>query len=187
MDRKLSSAECGEAFTLKFRFEPRSRMFGLIIGIDHYLSHNILDLQGCKEDAQSVLDVLWRKFYIRPSHFLCLANEKATRGAILDGFHKHLIGNNHIMHGDAIVIFYAGHGGQVAAPAGWVAENNQVETICPHDEQMSDNNNETIYGVPDRTIGSLLRRLAGEKGDNIVRMPPFIDSSLPDYAPTIRL
>jgi hypothetical protein len=156
-------------------------MFGLVIGIDCYLSKDFVKLQGCKKDAQSMLDLLWRKFHIRPSHFLCLADESATRSAILDGFRRHLIENSDINHGDAIVIFYAGHGSCADAPAGWIADNNQVETICPHDERTRNHNKQTIYGIPDRTIGGLLRRLAHAKGDNIVRAPSFTESCLLDY------
>jgi len=156
-------------------------MFGLIIGIDKYQSRDIPNLQGCKRDAQSMVDLLTHKFRVPSSHFLCLANERATRNAILAGFQKHLIENNNIERGDAVVVFYAGHGSRVAAPKGWVADDNKVETICPHDERTFDHDGNEVFSIPDRTLGGLLRKLSSLKGDNIVRMTcrsVFISSRL---------
>jgi hypothetical protein len=71
------------------------------------------------------------------------------------------------------VIFYAGHGNRVAAPKGWIADNDRVETICPHDERTIGPDGKEIFAIPDRTIGGLLRRLASIKGDNIVRTTSY--------------
>jgi hypothetical protein len=179
MSRKISATQCGTSFNLTFRFEPRSRLFGLIIGINKYQSDGILNLQGCKTDGQSIIDLLSQKFHIRSSHFLCLADEKATRSAIIDGFQRHLIENKNIEHGDIMIIYYAGHGSRATAPNGWVADENKVETICPHDERTLDCNGEEIFGIPDRTISGLLRKLCKFKGDKVVRMtchPLFVSS-----------
>jgi Caspase domain len=146
-------------------------MFGFIVGIDKYKSPGIPDLHGCKRDAQSMVDLLSHKFHVPSSHFLCLANEKATRSAIISGFQKHLIDNKNIESGDAIVIFYAGHGSRVLAPKGWVADGNKVETICPHDERTIGRDGKEVFSIPDRTLGGLLRKLSSIKGDNIVRIP----------------
>jgi hypothetical protein len=143
-------------------------MFGLVIAIDNYQSDGIPDLLGCKEDAQAMLGFLSFKYHIRSSHFLCLTDEKATRNAIITVFQHHLIENSSIEHGDTIIIFYAGHGSQADAPKGWAADNGKVEIICPHDERGMDGDTE-IFGIPDRTMGGLLRRLSCVKGDNIVR------------------
>jgi hypothetical protein len=156
-------------------------MFGLIIGIDKYKSDEIRDLKGCKGDAQSVVDFLSHKFHIRSSHFLRLADERATRSAIIDGFQNHLINNSNIEHGDAIVIFYAGHGSRAFAPQGWIADNKKVETVCPHDERTIGRDGKEIFGIPDRTIGGLLRKLSFLKGDNIVRVISCPFFSLSNY------
>ena len=126
----VSSMHHTRPFTLDFRFGPRRRMFAFIVAIDEYKSEKIPNLQGCKSDAQSVVDLLSRKFRVPSSHFLCLANERATRRGIIHGFWKHLIQNKNIKYGDAIVIFYAGHGSWVPPPKGWVTDYNRVETIC---------------------------------------------------------
>ena len=102
-----------------------------------------------------------------------------------------LIGHPDIERGDPIVIFYAGHGSQGEAPASWAAENNQFETICPYDVDVSTlsslepphedtaprgrlaalSGTGVIYGIPDRTFNGLMRRLAFVKGDNLVSIP----------------
>jgi Caspase domain len=180
MSIEVSPTQSGTPFNLKFCFEPRSRLFGLIIGINKYQSDGIPDLQGCKLDAQSIVDLLSQKLHIRSSHFLCLADERATRRAIIDGFEHHLIENENIEHGDVMIIYYAGHGSRPTAPKGWVADDNKVETICPHDERTLDCNGEEIFGIPDRTICGLLRKLCKFKGDKIVRMTCYFTSSLLD-------
>ena len=92
----------------------------------------------------------------------------------------HLVQNAQIKKGDLIIIFYAGHGDSVVAP-GWTDDNRRVETICPYDvtvfegdrskHSVVDNSNtdDITYGIPDRTFNALMRQLASEKGDNIVR------------------
>ena len=116
MSREVSATQSGTPFNLKFRFEPRSRLFGLIIGINEYQSGEIPNLKGCKMDAQSMVDLLSQKFHIRSSHFRCLADKNATRSAIIDGFQHHLIENNNIEHGDVMIIYYAGHRSRPTAP-----------------------------------------------------------------------
>jgi hypothetical protein len=184
MSREVPSLQ-GEGFNLEFRFGPLRRMFGLIIGIDKYKSEKIPNLQGCKSDAQSVVDLLSSRF--RFTQFHCLTDDEATRSAILGGFETYLIDNVNINPGDAIVVYYAGHGCRADAPTRWGADDNQVETICPHDSDMTDPNGEKIFGIPHRTIGGLLRKLASKKGDNIVCIQ-HRSVSLPDYfAPAVRL
>jgi hypothetical protein len=147
-------------------------MFGLFIAVDEYESQAIPKLRGCKTDARSMMEILTRRFHVPSANFLFLADERATRSAIISGFQKHLIENSNIQRGDAIEIFYAGHGSQTDAPRGWIADNGRVETICPHDERSIGNDGKEIFGIPDRTIGGLLRNLATNKGDNIVRIKP---------------
>jgi hypothetical protein len=145
-------------------------MFGLIIGIDQYESDKIRNLRGCKGDAHDMVDFLSDKYHIRSSHFLYLADERATRSAIINAFQHHLIENDNIEYGDAIVIFHAGHGGRAAAPKGWIADDHNVETLCPYDERTVGHDGKEIFGIPDRTIGGLLRMLSRTKGNNIVRV-----------------
>ncbi|KIM75894.1 hypothetical protein PILCRDRAFT_13257 [Piloderma croceum F 1598] len=56
---------------------------------------------------------------------------------------------------------------QTDAPNGWVADGGKVETICPHDERSIGKDGKEIFGIPDHTIGGLLRSLATAKRHNI--------------------
>jgi uncharacterized caspase-like protein len=95
-----------------------------------------------------------------------LTNSLATRQAILDAFFNHLLCNSSIMRGDAIIFYFAGHGGRQDVDGSWISEGNKVEVICPYDVQPEG-------GIPDFTIASLLRRLNYEKGDNVVSADAF--------------
>jgi hypothetical protein len=128
-------------------------------------------LEGCVNDAKSIQLFLSDRLLVPDSHILFLSNEMATREAIISNFCTHLIENPNIEQGDAIVFYYAGHGSRVQAPTGWISKDNKIETICPHDEWIKNAQGDTICGIPDRTISSLLRKLANIKGDNIVCSP----------------
>jgi hypothetical protein len=127
-------------------------------------------LAGCESDAKSINDLLIKKLHVPSSNIALLLSEDATREAIISTFQSHLIGNNEIQTDDAMVFFYAGHGSRIEAPKGWVTGGNQIETICPHDERTMLGKGDLIFGIPDRTINGLLRKLASIKGDNIVRL-----------------
>ncbi|KAH9923545.1 caspase domain-containing protein [Fomitopsis serialis] len=143
------------------------RLFALIVTIDSYKNENIPDLSGCVNDGKDFQYFLTDALRVPPSRILSLSNQDATRSAILNAFMDHLIQNDNIRKGDAIVFFYAGHGSRVEAPTNWLADGNMIETIVPHDEGPSDVEGEVIYGIPDRTFDGLMRQLAHEKGDNI--------------------
>jgi hypothetical protein len=114
-------------------------------------------------------DFLTECLHVPDSQIVLLTNEHATRGAILDNFQKHFTTNPRIHKNDAIVLYYAGHGSRVPAPADWPATDGKIETLCPYDERITDENGEEIFGIPDRTINVLLRDLAAKKENNIVR------------------
>ncbi|KAH9923558.1 caspase domain-containing protein [Fomitopsis serialis] len=147
---------------------PPSRLFALVIAIDQYQDVRINDLHGCTHDGTDFVRFLRDTLRVPPSRIVQLIDAEATRANILDAFRDQLINNRDIKHGDAMVIFYAGHGDRRAAPPAWAAEDNMVETICPHDEGIPDEQGQTIIGIPDRTFDGLMRCLAHEKGDNIL-------------------
>ncbi|KAJ7794706.1 hypothetical protein B0H14DRAFT_2392344 [Mycena olivaceomarginata] len=97
-----------------------------------------------------------------PSAVRALTNSNATRSAIITAFKEHLIYNSDISPGDTIIIYYAGHGGRVRAPADWRAPSGMVETLCPADQACG-----VVPGIPDVTINALLSSLAQKKGTNI--------------------
>ncbi|TFY52767.1 hypothetical protein EVJ58_g9824 [Rhodofomes roseus] len=129
----------------------QTRLFGLLIGINDYKQSNITDLSGCKNDCDDVHAFLTNTLGAPASQIVRLEDAAATRTKIIEAFYSHFIDNPAIKRGDTIVIYYA----------------DQVELICPHDDGMLDTIGKPVFGIPDRTIEGLMRRLAYEKGDNI--------------------
>ena len=63
------------------------------------------------------------------------------------------------------MIYFAGHGGSAKTPEGWEAGGTKIQLLISCDCTSF---GEEKHGVPDRTLGALLSRLASKKGDNIV-------------------
>lgn len=149
-------------------------IFALIVAIDKYQSEKHSDLIGCKRDGERFRDLFTGMLDVPPSHITFLENENATRDAIIQQFRSHFIYNPAIAKGDAMVFFFAGHGTQEDAPQDWKSEGNKMESICPYDANTIGGDGREIYAIHDRTISGLIRSLASEKGDNMVRHPPFV-------------
>ena len=117
-------------------------------------------------DVRQMNRILQTVFGVPHTNIRLLCDQDATRRRILTEF-KSLIINPNIQRGDAMIIYFAGHGSQVRAPVGWDAEGGMVETICPVDEELSEGGLE-VHGIPDRTIAHLVHELSQAKGPNIV-------------------
>jgi hypothetical protein len=139
-----------------------------ILRYQQYTSNEIPNLDGSVTDAKAIQSFLTDHLHVPDSHIVLLANEQATRSAIISHFESHLTHNTAIQNNDPIVIYYSGHGSRAPAPQGWMSTDGRIETLCPHDER-EDSQGEWIHGIPDRTINALLRELAAVKGNNIVR------------------
>lgn len=98
---------------------------------------------------------------------MALFNEGATRSSIINSFKDHLWWNPDIKRGDALLLYYSGHGASAAAPEGWAAERKQIEILCPHDYDPK----RDVHGIPDYTLDALIQTLKDYKGDNIVGHP----------------
>jgi hypothetical protein len=133
----------------------------LIIGINKYHDKNIRNLKGCVSDSENVFRFLTESLYANPLHIKHLRDTEATRNGILSAFEEHLINNPEIQQNDAIVFYFAGHGSYEIPEENYLARS-KMETICPYDDRIR------VRGIPDRTIASLMRRLAALKGNNIV-------------------
>ena len=146
-----------------------SHLFALIIGINEYESLHIPNLVGAVPDADSVRYYLREHLGVPSSQIRDLRNSEATRTAIIDGIEAFSL-NDEIKEGDPILIYYAGHGGSADTPKGWeVGGTGKIELLVPYDHSSSLKDGDPKYGIPDRTMGALLSRLANKKGDNIVR------------------
>ena len=143
------------------------RLFALIIGINVYQDGKIPNLKGAVPDAEAIREFIVNELDVPASQMTILLNSQATRTAIIGAFQQ-LAVNPAIHRGDAILIFYAGHGSVATAPENWHTEDGKIQMLVPVDCGIKD-----IHGIPDKTIGSLITKIADNKGDNIVCVPLF--------------
>ncbi|KAH7921890.1 hypothetical protein BV22DRAFT_1131900 [Leucogyrophana mollusca] len=146
--------------------KPISRFFALIIGINEYKSPGVKNLLGAVPDADNVKEYLEKELRVPSTQIRNLRDSEATRARILHEINA-FINDKRIEKGDAIFIFYAGHGADAPSPPRWQARGPKIQLLVPYDHECIDGNGRKVFGVPDRTLGALLTRLAIEKGDNI--------------------
>jgi Caspase domain len=151
----------------------------LVIGINDYASHDVYDLDGAVADALAFKRYLEDDLGVPTSQIRLLLNAEATRSAIIGALDK-LATDKRIKPGDPIIFYYAGHGGEVDAPKNWEAGGAKIQMLIPHDFRTTVNG-EVLHGIPDRTIGVLLSRVAEKKGNNIVSLhEPLINEYATD-------
>ncbi|PSR76509.1 hypothetical protein PHLCEN_2v8412 [Hermanssonia centrifuga] len=144
-----------------------SRVFALIIGIDKYKSGNIWNLESCVDDAQSIRHLLMHDLHVPQEQICFLTDQQATKRAIEDAFMSHLVNNPDIERGDAMVLYFAGHGASIRSPKGWFTENGKdVEVLCPYDYD-SKSSEGRVSGISDRSFQAMLRDLSESKGNNV--------------------
>ncbi|KAF7329726.1 hypothetical protein MKEN_00235900 [Mycena kentingensis (nom. inval.)] len=145
--------------------QPPIRVFALIIGIDKYESGAVWNLESCVDDAQRVRQWLRNDLKVPKEHICMLLDKNATKANIEKSFVRHLINNESIQRGDAIVVYFAGHGSAVHAPEGWFHPGSvagKAEVLCSYDFGQG-----SVVGISDRSLQSLVEELSKIKGDNI--------------------
>ncbi|EPS94978.1 hypothetical protein FOMPIDRAFT_1082789, partial [Fomitopsis schrenkii] len=140
--------------------------FALVIGIDAYETMTP-KLAGCVEDASDFVEYLREDLHTPESHIRLLKNSDASRHAIITTFRSHLTENPKIRWNDRIFFYFAGHGGRVHAPRGWVVAQGLIETICPWDEG-SLREEKIVAGIPDITLVKLMQELTHRRGNNVI-------------------
>jgi hypothetical protein len=86
-----------------------------------------------------------------------LRDKNATRSGIIAAFER-MRDNRNIKRDDPILIYYAGHGGEVPS-------NHKAKTqaLIPVDYVP-----EQIHPIPDRTVAALINGISKHHGNNIV-------------------
>lgn len=140
---------------------PLPCLFALLIGIDRYKKKDIARLEAAVADVDKVKKYLMKYLSVPGTRITTLVNEAATRIAIIDAI-QNLSKDVNIRAGDAILIYFAGHGARVTAPGAWTEMTQHIEVIVPYDMGV-----DNIPSIPDRTLGALLINLSRAKGDNI--------------------
>ena len=107
---------------------------------------------------------------VPPENIIKHIDGQATKAAIMQTLESFRT-NRNIRDGDAILIYFAGHGGRAETPIDWNPGNTdrKIEMICPVNMALSSAQENRVSGIPDIFIGALVTNLAREKSDNIVR------------------
>lgn len=132
-----------------------------MIGIDEY-DHQV-PLYGAVADAEVFKSFLQDHLNVPANQIKLLKNKEASRNGIIDAL-KELKGDKCIRKGDAIVVFYAGHGTEIDDPA--TGPGIKVQAIIPQDC-----NGQDIHPICDWAFGDLIGDIYRAKGDNIVGKP----------------
>ena len=146
-----------------------TRVFALIIGIDTYKSATIWNLHSCVEDAKRMKRWLVEALKVPKDQIFVLLDNHATKQRIEDTFTENLINNSSIERGDALLIYFAGHGSCLTAPQDWYQHHSRreiVEVLCPYDHDTK-STERRIPGISSRSFNAMLEDLAASKGDNI--------------------
>ena len=148
-------------------YRSETPLFALLIGINGYKSESLAKLRGSTTDAAEFAEYLKDHLAVPASHVRLLLDEQASRSAIIDAFVS-IRDDPRIKQGDAIFVFYAGHGGEAEAPTGWEAggKGAKIQMLMPQNFSTEPGNE--VTGIPDYTVAALLNQIAKEKGDNIV-------------------
>ncbi|KAG8711641.1 hypothetical protein FRC11_002268, partial [Ceratobasidium sp. 423] len=136
-------------------------LHALIIGINNYKAN--VHLAAAVPDALTFKEYLTDDLLVPESQINVILDEQATRAGIIKGFQDLAKPDNGIQRGDPIVIYYAGHGSEINPPPDRAANGPLVQCIIPQDTSKVDG----VVPIPDYTIGTLIHRIAQEKGNNI--------------------
>ncbi|KZT00946.1 uncharacterized protein LAESUDRAFT_503342 [Laetiporus sulphureus 93-53] len=141
-------------------------MWAVIIGITNYKHGSNSPALGATADADAFHECLERRFGVPSDHIVKLLDDHATRKNIIDSLYDHLKVNERIRPGDAIIVFFAGHGSRYKSP--WHSDEF-IEAIMPVDRGQSETpNGEQVQDISDRELNLFFAELRDVKGGNII-------------------
>ncbi|KAJ8077186.1 hypothetical protein PM082_001614 [Marasmius tenuissimus] len=146
-----------------------TRLFAVVVGIDQYKSGDTWNLQSCVDDAKRIRRWLRDDLSVPREQISMLLDENATKDNIEIVLSNHLLRNDAIQRGDAILIYFACHGSSMKAPSDWIASRlgkPSVEILCPYDHDTKHPEGR-IAGMSAPAMHAFLEQLSDVKGDNI--------------------
>ena len=146
---------------------PESRLFALVIGIGKYALKQFSDLPGAVPDANEVVNWLVADLQVPRNQVSIITDEAASRVGIISALEA-FCSDDRIRQGDAMFIYYAGHGSGISPPEDWECggPGRKIQVLVPQDYSPE----RGIHGIPDHVLGWLIHRIAA-KGNNIVGTP----------------
>ncbi len=155
---------------------PRcQQQYGLLIGINNYqppknavVSDNrgrmqFENLQGCRNDMEAMYGIIKSKFNFSAPNIDTLADEAATRDAILKALNNLLL---KCKPGDVAFIYYAGHGSQVRNSLSTNKVDMMDETIVPADTWK-----EGVRDIRDKELSKIFNAFI----DNKIKLTVIFD------------
>ncbi|ELU39050.1 mycorrhiza-upregulated peptidase C14 [Rhizoctonia solani AG-1 IA] len=136
-------------------------LHALIIGINKYVAN--VHLAAAVPDALSFKEYLTNDLLVPEEQIKVILDEEATRANIIKAFQDLADPDNKINKDEPIVIYYAGHGSEIDPPPDRAANGPKVQCIIPQDTSTDAG----IVPIPDFTLGTLIHRIAQQKGNNI--------------------
>lgn len=118
---------------------PSEKKFALLIGINDYMPKTAPgdsdrnDLNGCIKDIEDVSTLLQTKYGFKKENVLLIKNTDATREAIDQAFHKHLVANAEKYPDGTFFLQYSGHGASDIPDYDGDDSDNKDECIVPSD------------------------------------------------------
>ncbi|KAK0217546.1 peptidase C14, caspase domain-containing protein, partial [Armillaria nabsnona] len=148
-----------------------TRMWVFLIGINDYPSPSD-PLLGCVSDAAEM-----RQFFldigVPESRIHLLLDDTATRNNITRILYG-AITSSEIMPGDAMIVYYAGHGSNYhclthSTPSKPKCSSRScpIEAICPIDRDKLGVNGEPIPDISDCELNSIFKEITHTKGNNL--------------------
>ncbi|KZT05710.1 uncharacterized protein LAESUDRAFT_637228, partial [Laetiporus sulphureus 93-53] len=139
--------------------------WAVLIGIDDY--EHASRLNGAVKDALDVRDYLLGSLHVPQEHIRTLTNGDATRKRILDTLYTFLRDNDNIERGDAVLVYFAGHGTTYPSPS-TECPSETVEAILPRDRGSSRfPTGKRTPDISDREIQLFMGELRDAKSENI--------------------
>ncbi|KAF5330089.1 hypothetical protein D9758_018821 [Tetrapyrgos nigripes] len=143
-----------------------TKLNALIIGIDKYEDRSIRNLNAAVLDAENVKNFLTDTLRVPHINIKTLYDTQATTVHILNAIKG--LTNLSITKDDPILIYYAGHGARVPAPAGRITGDslNEISLLCSHDFKRYGSDTEDGQGIFSFILAKYLDSLA-DKWENI--------------------
>ena len=122
-------------------------------------------LPGAVPDANEIVDWLLTDLQVPQNQVSLIIDEAASRARIISALEA-FRSDNRIHRGDAIFIYYAGHGSGIPSPDDWECggPGRKIQILVPQDYAPE----RGIHGIPDYVLGWLIHKIAETKGNNIV-------------------
>ncbi|MFN3202399.1 MAG: caspase domain-containing protein [Bradymonadia bacterium] len=130
----------------------------LVVGINHYPSPLIPELEGATHDARNFKQLLIEHYGFDAADVKVLTDAQATRAGILTTFRRHLV--ERTVPGAQVVFHFSGHGAQVFDRSGDEPDRLD-ETLVPYDARRK---GEAAGDILDDEIQGLVKAIVARGG-----------------------